>query len=399
MWLSSTGVVLEPPAVRPAPTLTAMEVAVLGPTRILRAGTSIDLPARKVRSLLAALVLEPGATSSADRVIDLVWGEGAPRGAHGTLHSYISGLRRLLEPDLPARAQPRILLTSDAGYRLAIGREAVDATGFADQVRLLHRQVATLDSQFSVGPQAGWPDREQARGWLEALEAALLRWRGPAYADLGDHPDVVAARTALDELRTTAEEDRALLMLALGDPAGVVPATEQATARHPFRERTWAVHALALARSERQADALAAIRGLRTQLADEGAPPLWPWQSILAALSDPNGNGGQPVDLAGLRARLAGDDRSDYAERAFAVSDRLAGMVRDRAARQPLLLIVDDLHWADAPSLRALSHLISTARAGERLAVVLTRRPCRRRLEPWPTWRSPRRVVAPARSG
>ena len=81
------------------------------------------------------------------------------------------------------------------------------------------------------------------------------------------------------------------------------------------------------------------------------------------------------VDLAGLRARLAGDDGSDYAERAFAVSDLLAGLVRERAARQPLLLIVDDLHWADAPSLRALSHLIATARAGERLAVVVTRRP------------------------
>ncbi len=486
----------------------------LGATRIQHDGRSVDLPARKVRSVLAALALEPGTTSSADRLVDLIWGEAAPRGAHGTLHSYISGLRRVLEPDLPARARPQVLLTSDAGYRLALGREDVDATGFADQVRRLHRQVARLESQLSGGPQVGWPDREQAQGWLEALEAALLRWRGPAYADLGDHPDVVAVRTALDELRTTAEEDRALVMLALGDPAGVVAATEQATARHPFRERTWAVHALALARAERQADALAAIRGLRDQLADElgldpgplirtlesailrqddailhtlpgstadrvdpfgrthsdpapapvaplppvpggspttpisatigrerergaldavldeavagrpsvavligepgmgksrlaedlaagarsrgfhtaiaacsaddGAPPLWPWQAILATLSDrdhdregrPRGAETVPVDLAGLRARLDGDDDgSDYAERAFAVSDLLAGFVRERAARQPLLLIVDDLHWADVPSLRALSHLTATARAGEHLAVVLTRRP------------------------
>ena len=50
----------------------------LGATRIQRAGTSIDLPARKVRSVLAALVLEPGATSSADRLVDLVWGGAAP---------------------------------------------------------------------------------------------------------------------------------------------------------------------------------------------------------------------------------------------------------------------------------------------------------------------------------
>ena len=479
----------------------------LGATRIQRAGNVIDLPARKVRSVLAALALEPGATSSADRMVDLIWGEAPPRGAHGTLHSYISGLRRVLEPDLPARARPRVLLTSDAGYRLALGRDDVDATGFADQVRRLHRLVAALESQFSIGPQADWPDRAQAGGWLEALETALLRWRGHAYADLGDHPDVVATRTGLDELRTTAEEDRALVMLALGDAAGVVAATEQATARHPFRERTWAVHALALARLERQVDALAAIRALRDRLADElgldpgplirtlengilrqdksilqtlpsvgpadradrdrgslvgssaavsgerpqpaisatigregeravlgelldeamagrpsvavligepgmgksrlvedlaagagsrgirtaaascsaadGAPPLWPWQAILAALAEsdhdhedqPAGIETGPVDLGGLRARLAADDDTDHAERAFAVSDLLASLVRDRAARQPLLLIVDDLHWADAPSLRALSHLIATARAGERLAVVFTRRP------------------------
>ena len=241
----------------------------LGATRIQRAGNAVDLPARKVRCVLAALALEPGATSSADRLVDLIWGETAPRGAHGTLHSYISGLRRVLEPDLPARARPRVLLTGDAGYRLMLGREDVDATAFADDVRLLHRQVATLESQLSVGPLAGWPDREQAPGWLESLEAALVRWRGQAYADLGDHPDGVATRTGLAELRTSAEEDRALVMLALGDPAGVVAATEQATVRNPFRERTWAVHALALVRSERQADALAAIRGLRSQLADE----------------------------------------------------------------------------------------------------------------------------------
>ena len=482
----------------------------LGVTRIRRAGKPIDLPARKVRSVLAALTLDPGAVSSADRLVDLIWGESAPRGAHGTLHSYISGLRRVLEPDLPARAQPQVLLTSDVGYRLTLGRDAVDATAFTDQVRLLHRQIATLESQFSVGSQPGWPHCDQAHGWLEALEAALRRWRGHAYADLGDHPDVVAARTGLDELRTTAEEDRALVMLALGDPAGVVADTELATARHPFRERTWAVHVLALVRSERQADALAAIRRLRDQLADElgldpgslirtlenavlrqdpailqtlpsrqpperanhevapvavepptamprgtfavpilatigrerertaldevldaavagrpsvavivgepgmgksrltedlsaaarsrgistataacsaedGAPPLWPWQALLSSLVDTDrehadqpalGGETMPVDLAGLRARLAGnDDGSSYAERAFAVSELLAGSVRERAAGQPLLLIVDDLHWADAPSLRALSHLIATARAGECLAVVVTRRP------------------------
>ena len=123
---------------------------------------------------------------------------------------------------------------------------------------------------------------------------------------------------------------------------------------------------------------------MRLCSADDGAPPLWPWQAILSALADPirttrpsrYETATTPVDLAGLRTRLAvNDDGSSYAERAFAVSELLAGLVRERAARQPLLLVVDDLHWADAPSLRALSHLTATARAGECLAVIVTRRP------------------------
>ena len=52
-------------------------------------------------------------------------------------------------------------------------------------------------------------------------------------------------------------------LLALGDHAVVVAATEQATARYPLQERVWALHALALARSGRQADSLAALRQIR----------------------------------------------------------------------------------------------------------------------------------------
>ena len=70
---------------------------------------------------------------------------------------------------------------------------------------------------------------------VEALEEALRTWSGAAYADLGDHPDVLADRAALDELRATAEEDTALGLLALGEHAAVLAATEQASARHPLR--------------------------------------------------------------------------------------------------------------------------------------------------------------------
>ena len=81
---------------------------------------AVALPARKPRSILAALALTPGSTVSADRLVDLVWGDDPPAGAHGTLHAYLSGLRRVLEPDLAPRARPTVLVTTDDGYRLDV---------------------------------------------------------------------------------------------------------------------------------------------------------------------------------------------------------------------------------------------------------------------------------------
>ena len=104
---------------------------------------------------------------------------------------------------------------------------------------------------------------------VEALEEALRTWTGTAYADLGDHPDVLADRAALDELRATAQEDTALGLLALGEHAAVLAATEQAGGRHPLRERTRSLQALALVRTGRQVEALEVLRGYRELLADE----------------------------------------------------------------------------------------------------------------------------------
>ena len=229
----------------------------------------VELGARKPRSVLAALAMRLGSDVSPDVLVDLVWGEEAPRGAHGTLHSYLSGVRRVLEPGLGPRQKPTVLLTSDHGYRLDLRRDQVDAHRFADEVGLRRRALAPLASQFTTGPRPDWPDRAAISDHVDALEELLALWSGDAYADLTDHPDVELERSQLDRLRRGAEEDRVLGLLALGDHAVVVAATEQATARHSLEERLWALHALALARSGRQAESLAAMRHIRRVLADE----------------------------------------------------------------------------------------------------------------------------------
>ena len=253
-------------------TLLRVWVRVLGTSQVALAddpAATVDVGARKPRSVLAALALRLGSDVPPDALVRLVWGEDAPRGAHGTLHSYLSGVRRVLEPGLGPREKPRVLLTSDHGYRLALGREHVDAHRFADEVRTLHRSLAPLAAQLTTGPSADWPTRAEISRGVDRIEELLALWTGDAYADLPDEPEVVLERASLDQLRLDAEEARVLGLLALGDHAVVVAATEEATARYPLRERVWALHALALTRSGRQAEALAALRQIRSVLADE----------------------------------------------------------------------------------------------------------------------------------
>ena len=182
-----------------------MFVRVLGASEVVleggAAGVPVGLGARKPRSVLAALALRLGSDLSADALVELVWGEHAPPGAHGTLHSYLSGVRRVLEPGLGARQRPTVLLTGDHGYRLALRRDQVDATHFADQVRRRHRALAPLASQFTAGPTPEWPDREGIAEHVDGLEELLALWSGEAYADLADLPEVQVERAALEQLR------------------------------------------------------------------------------------------------------------------------------------------------------------------------------------------------------
>jgi hypothetical protein len=83
--------------------------------------------------------------------------------------------------------------------------------------------------------------------------------------------------------------------------------------------------------------------------AEAGAPPFWPWVTLLRATID------HPVDLAEPADPSASSLDRDLAR--FRLFDAVWSDLRDAARAQPLLLVIDDLHWADVPSLRLLSFL------------------------------------------
>lgn len=245
-----------------------MWVGVLGPTVVGetqgQAGRTPRLSAARHRALLAALALHRDRAVSSGQLVEAVWGPGAPAGAAGTLQTYVSAVRRALEPDLPPRQPSRHLVSSDAGYRLTVPEEAVDAAVFDTAVRGVHTDLgeATTSVTPVLDPAIG--ERLRAR-----LEEALDLWRGTPYLDVADTADLLAERGRLEELRLLAQEDLATVRLASGDAATATTELEVLTALQPLRERPWVLLAVALVRSGRQADALAALDRLRRMLDDE----------------------------------------------------------------------------------------------------------------------------------
>ncbi len=240
-----------------------MQIAVLGPVEVHRDGELLDLGAPKRRRLLTALVLGGGRPVSVDALIDLLWGDTPTPGAMTSLQAYVSGMRKVLEPQRERRSTAQVLVTVAPGYALRLPDEAVDATRFADLVTEQHRRL----SLPLLGPAP--LSRDDLSAAVTSLEEALGWWRGEPYTELGDTASVLAERGHLQELRVMAMEDRAGALLALGDHATTAAELEALTAAHPLRERLWGLRALALVRAGRQADALEVLGQVREVLAEE----------------------------------------------------------------------------------------------------------------------------------
>ena len=199
-----------------------MQFLVLGPLEVTVDGRAVALPAAKHRALLAVLLAHANQVVSAGGLIDALWDGHPPATAAKTLQTYVSQLRRELEPDAAA-GDWRTLRTVDGGYRLYVGPDRLDASRFerlaADGRQALHRLEAA-----------------SAAAWLRE---GLALWRGPAYGELADAPFARAEAARLEELRLAALEWRAEAELALGGHAELVGELEQLVGREPFREQLW----------------------------------------------------------------------------------------------------------------------------------------------------------------
>ena len=88
---------------------------------------------------------------------------------------------------------------------------------------------------------------------------------------------------------------------------------------------------------------------------DDSAPPLWPWATVL--------------DVLGAELPAYQDSQDEGAQ--FRAWEQITRTIRGAAADKTLLLVLDDLHWADTSTLRVLRLLAETAE-DDRLMVLTT---------------------------
>jgi DNA-binding SARP family transcriptional activator/Tfp pilus assembly protein PilF len=281
-----------------------MEFRVLGPLDARRAGRSVPIPAAKLRTLLATLLLRANQPTSLGQIADHLWADAQPDNPRRAIQTYVTRLRQLLGDD------GRLIDTLPGGYLIHVESGQLDLTTFEE---LLRQAVGTDDA----GERAARLDR------------AISLWHGNPLGNVDS--DQLHSRDVprLVELYLQAQEHRVEANLSLGRHAELLADLRALTIAHPLRETLWAQLMVALWRAGRQADALSAYETARRALVSElGIAPGDELRKVHAAVlagdestsrvtpvpvprhlpPDVPGFTGRTGDLARLDALLSGED-------------------------------------------------------------------------------------------
>lgn len=247
-------------AVKQAAAITEQRVALprdqpaifaLGPLTIGGDNAQVDVGGHGMRVVLGRLILSAGHAVPREELLDILWPAGAPESAINLVQTYVSRLRRLLEPGRSPRAPTSAVKLVPGGYRLQISAGRLDVLTFRGLV------LRARDARAERPAQAGG-----------LLDRALAMWRGDPFDDLDtlrEHPAAVALR----EERVAASLLRAELADAPEQHAAAARLLRPLANRYPLHEPVHAGLMLALAATGRQADALGVFDEVRRRLAEQ----------------------------------------------------------------------------------------------------------------------------------
>jgi hypothetical protein len=222
------------------------------------------------------------------------------------------------------------------------------------------RPFAPTD-RFRIRPPA--PPSSLAPGVSEELDALVLSLLAHDPSERPADADVVAA--------TLAELGGSDL------PAGVIGRTAELERLRAALTQAWngAARTIVLA-GEPGIGKTTLLDALAAEAVRRGGVALWGradpedhaygvWRSVLRALPG--------VPDAALARLLGGAGEPGGEQDRLRLFDAIAAALARAAADQPLLVILDDLHWADASSLRLLVHVVD-AEPGARLLIACSSR-------------------------
>jgi predicted ATPase/DNA-binding SARP family transcriptional activator len=221
-----------------------MDFRILGSFEIVGEAGSITVRGAKRRCLLAYLATHPGRPVSADRLAEELWGGNGSDRAVATLQTYVSKIRKLIDPD------GAILQSAAGGYLLAVDPGGVDALRF-------EHGVAAAGAETDLVLR------------LARLDEALALWRGPPLEEFAGAAWADQAARLLEAVHLRALQRRYDTLLALDRAEDAAAELGPVARAHPLDERLWAQLMLSLYRTGRQADALAAYQQIRRHLVDE----------------------------------------------------------------------------------------------------------------------------------
>src|SRR4029453_1289945 len=161
-------------------------------------------------------------------------------------------------------AGPRIA-AQPGGYQLTVAVQELDLLAFERSASQGQRALAEGETALAAAQ----------------LGRALGLWRGRAFEDVPLGGGLSGELARLQERRLVVVEEWVEACLALGRHAGLGPELRRLVMAEPLRERLWGQWMLALYRSGRQAEALAAYQQLRGRLVEElGIEPGPPLQTL-----------------------------------------------------------------------------------------------------------------------